>query len=107
MPSPLHHARHTFRGFVLRGQELRFVEVVVPVVLRTLQGQLACMTVLGDLVHPHARLNHSCSRVRSARRPCLGRGAPVPACRIYQQQICAPMLKNGASQPTSGLKQLF
>jgi len=37
---------------------LRFVEILVLGVLRTLQGQLKCQTLLGDLVHQHSRRNH-------------------------------------------------
>ena len=34
--------------------QLRFVEIVVLVVFRALQGQLQRETILGDLVHPNA-----------------------------------------------------
>ena len=37
--------------------ELGFVEIVVFVVLRTLQGQLESETLLGNLVDPNTRFN--------------------------------------------------
>src|SRR3954468_18061391 len=61
--------------------ELWFVEVVVLVVLRALQGRLECKTLLGNLVYPHARLYHDRSRVRSARVAGLGRGVCLPRTR--------------------------
>jgi len=48
------------------GIQLLFVQVVVLVVLRTLQGQLKGEAILGDLVDPYSRGNFGRSRVSSA-----------------------------------------
>ena len=40
---------------------LLLIEVVILVVLRTLQGQLKCETILGDLVDPYSRGDLGCS----------------------------------------------
>src|SRR5437899_1618141 len=53
-------------------QELWFVQVVVFVVLSTLQGQLKSEALLGDLINPHTRCDRSRSGVCSARLATLG-----------------------------------
>ena len=55
-----------------RETQLFLVQVVVLVVLRTLQGQLEGEAILGDLVDPNARGNLDRSRVSSALLSCLG-----------------------------------
>jgi hypothetical protein len=56
----------------------RFVQVVVLVVLRTLQGQLKCEAILGDLVDPYSRGNFSRSRVSSALLARFGGSVRLP-----------------------------
>lgn len=51
---------------------LLFIEIVVFVVLRTLQSCLEGETILGDLVDPYTRFNLGRSRVGSARFARLG-----------------------------------
>src|SRR5258708_6895057 len=58
-------------------RHLLFVEVVVLVVLRTLQGQLERQAFLGDLVHQHPGLYHGRTRVRSSRLTGLGCGVSL------------------------------
>src|SRR6476646_3172659 len=61
-----------FFGMLCSYRELWFVQVVVLVVLRTLQRQLKSEALFGDLIHPDARCNCGCSRVCSAGATCLG-----------------------------------
>ena len=56
----------------------RLIQVVVLVVLRTLQGQLQCETILGDLVDPYSRGNFSRSRVSSALLARFGGSVRLP-----------------------------
>ena len=51
----------------------RFIEVVVPIVFRTLQGQLEGDAIFSDLVNPYARGNFNGARERSAGVAGLGR----------------------------------
>ena len=56
----------------------RFIQVVVLVVLRTLQRQLKCEAILGDLVDPYSRGNFSRSRVSSALLARFGGSVRLP-----------------------------
>src|ERR1700749_4917424 len=59
----------------IREQELRFIEVVVLVVLRSLQRQLERQPLLRDLVYPYPWLYHRRTGIRSSR--LLGLGCSV------------------------------
>jgi len=56
----------------------RFIQVVVLVVLRTLQGQLKCEAILGDLIDLYSRGNFSRSRVSSALLARFGGSVRLP-----------------------------
>src|SRR6476646_9803350 len=49
------------------------IQFVVFVILGTLQGQLKCEAILGNLVDPYSRGNFGCSRIGSALLTCLSR----------------------------------
>src|SRR5580704_7291446 len=65
-----------FGGPLLRFR--RFIQVIILVVLRTLQGQLKCEAILGDLVDPYSRGNFSRSRVSSALLARFGGSVRLP-----------------------------